>query len=104
MKSTRSTGRDARMVTALAGIQAVISEHYPDATFEISEGDDPRGLYLLVTVDVEDTDDVAALYSEQLLDLQVEQRLSVYVLPVRPIERVFRELRDRQAIPPAKVG
>lgn len=92
------------MTAALAGIQTLIREHYPDATFDLSEGDDPSGLYLLATVDVEDTDDVAALYSEQLLDLQVEQGLSVYVLPLRPVERVYRELRDRELISSAKVG
>lgn len=98
MTSARSDSHDPciEAEAALFEIQRLISARYPDATFEISEGDDPEGLYLLATVDVEDTDEVAALYTERLLDFQVEHRLPVYVLPVRPTARVSSELSRRQ--------
>lgn len=97
MTFTRFDSQDSQVEAkaALFALQRLISARHPDATFEISEGDDPEGLYLLATVDVEDTDEVAALYTEQLLDFQVEKRLPVYVLPVRPMARVASDLSSR---------
>ncbi len=39
-------------------------------------------------VDVDDINDVLDVYIDRLVDLQVEGQLPVYVVPVRPPERV----------------
>jgi hypothetical protein len=70
-----------------------VAERYPDAVFSVSSGDDPEGTYITATVDVADTDEVFDVVVERLLEMQVEEGLSVYVLPVRPVERVVAELR-----------
>ena len=51
----------------------------------------------MVTVDVEDTDEVYEVVAERLLELQVEEGLRLYVTPIRPVERVVAELRAREA-------
>jgi hypothetical protein len=45
-------------------------------------------MYVLATVDVEDTDVVVEVYIDRLLDLQIDEGLAVYVVPVRPLARV----------------
>ncbi len=92
---------DPQIRQALADLRDLISERYPAATFNVERGEDPEGIYLVATVDVEDTDEVAALYTERLLDLQVEGELPVHVLPIRPLDRVIREIREQRALPVA---
>ncbi|MDQ3780169.1 MAG: hypothetical protein M3354_06465 [Chloroflexota bacterium] len=85
---------------ALSKIQARISEHFPQATFAVEEGFDPKGIYLVVTVDVADTDEVTDLVGDRLVDLQVEAGLPIYLAPLRPIERVVADLRAREVREP----
>jgi H2-forming N5,N10-methylenetetrahydromethanopterin dehydrogenase-like enzyme len=76
------------MQAAIEEIQRLIQQHYPEATFQVEPGDDPTGMYILATVDVEDTDVVVEVYIERLLELQIDEGLAVYVVPVRPLARV----------------
>lgn len=82
---------------ALGELQGVIADHFPTATFEGAEGTDPLGILLDVTVDLEDTIEVTDLVGDRFLDLHVEERLPIYVIPSRPVERTLAELRARQA-------
>ncbi|CAN5752027.1 hypothetical protein BH20CHL1_BH20CHL1_07890 [soil metagenome] len=50
-------------------------------------GEEPVGIYLTAIVDVEGIDEVFDLYIDRLVDLQVEERLPLYLNPVRPLER-----------------
>lgn len=88
-----------RLDAAVAEIQERILSRYPEATFEVAPGQDPDGLYLTATVDVDDTDEVFDLIVERLLEMQVEEGMPLYVLPIRPIERVIAELRADQEAP-----
>lgn len=85
---------DPRIQKALTELERLIHGRYPAATFEVSEGEDPEGIYLRATVDVEDTDEVMDTIIDHLLEIQVEERLPVYVIPVRPLKRVLEELRQ----------
>jgi hypothetical protein len=73
---------------AIGEFQRLIQPHSPEATFQLEPGDDPTGMYVLATVDVEDTDAVVEVYIDRLLDLQIDEGLAVYVVPVRPLARV----------------
>jgi hypothetical protein len=65
---------------------------------------EPEGIYLITTVDIADTGDVIAVVGDRLVELQVDEGLPVYVTPLRPIERVIAELRNRKtATPPASL-
>jgi HEPN domain len=77
-----------RMQAAIEELQRLIQRHYPEATFQVEPGDDPTGIYVLATVDVEDTDVVVEVYIDRLLELQIDEGLAVYVVPVRPLARV----------------
>src|SRR3954470_195660 len=88
--------RDPRIDAAVVELQQMILDHYPDATFTVEPGEDPPGTYITATVDVDDLDEVFDVVVKRLLDMQVEERLSVYVLIVNPIERVIAELHVRK--------
>jgi H2-forming N5,N10-methylenetetrahydromethanopterin dehydrogenase-like enzyme len=78
-----------RLQVAVAELQSLILQAYPTATFEIVQGTDPEGTYVIATVDVEDTEVVVDVYIERLLELQIDAGLPVYVVPVRPLARVL---------------
>lgn len=84
MYRMRKSKRKQCCLDALAEMQAMIQERYPEATFYVAEGDDPPGSYLHPVVDVEDVVDVIDVVRDQLYDYQVEQRLPIYIFPRRP--------------------
>jgi hypothetical protein len=88
MKAERIDPDAHRIQMAVAELQALIQQHYPAATFQVTQGEDPIGTYVIATVDVEDTDAVVDVYIDRLLELQLDDGLPVYVVPVRPLERI----------------
>ncbi len=93
MSNEQEQYSDPRIASAVAELTGTIRARYPGASFAVAPGEDPDGLYVTATVDVADTDEVFDAVVGRLLELQVEEGLPVYVLPVRPIERVVAELR-----------
>ena len=87
-----------RMEEAVQELEGIITKRFPQATFVVEEGSDPKGIYLVTTVDIADTDEVIDLVGDRLLELQVEEGLPIYVTPLRPIERVVAQLREREAV------
>ncbi|MGE0541573.1 MAG: hypothetical protein AB7R89_15470 [Dehalococcoidia bacterium] len=87
--------RNKEVQAALAELKTLILARFPDAIFHVYKGDEPCGIYLEATVDVEDTDEVIDTFIDRLVDMQVEERLPVYVVPVQPVERVL-ELMERR--------
>ncbi|HTE86223.1 MAG TPA: hypothetical protein VK821_15980 [Dehalococcoidia bacterium] len=65
----------------------MIASRWPAASFAVSRGEDPEGLYLDATVDLDDPDEVMDLVVDRLLRLQVNERLPVHVVPLRTPER-----------------
>ena len=93
-----------RMQEAVEELKQLITARFPQATFVIEEGFDPEGVYLVTTVDIADTDEIIAVVGDRLVELQVDEDLPLYVTPLRPIERVIAELRNREsATPPASL-
>ena len=94
-----------RMQEAIEELKRLITERFPDASFVVEEGFDPEGIYLIPTVDITDTDDVIAVVGDRLVDLQVDEGLPLYVTPLRPLDRVIAELRNREtATPPVSLS
>jgi hypothetical protein len=50
----------------------------------------------VTTVDIADTDEVIDVVGDRVLALQVDEGLPIYVTPLRPIQRVIAELRERE--------
>jgi hypothetical protein len=100
MRSNAQVSLTPRVAEALQDLQRLITVRFPQATFLVEEGSDPEGIYLITTVDIADTDEVIEVVGNRLLELQVEEGLPVYVTPLRPLERVLAELREREAAMP----
>jgi hypothetical protein len=86
-----------RLEEAVQELKGMITQRFPQAAFVVEEGADPQGIYLVTTVDIADTDEVIDLVGDRLVELQVDAGLPVYVTPLRPIERVTAQLREREA-------
>jgi hypothetical protein len=97
MSPERHVHLTPRMEEALHELQRLITARFPQAAFAVEKGFDPEGIYLVTTVDIADTDEVTALVGDRLVELQVDEGLPVYVTPLRPIERVVAQLREREA-------
>lgn len=74
---------DPRVQHALADLKEIIHARYPEASFDVARHTDPAGIYLRVIVD-DDLDTVLDVVMDRLFHAQVEERLPVHVLPIRP--------------------
>jgi len=78
---------------ALDELRELIHRRYPTATFTVARGEDPEGFYLKATVDLDDVDEVIdEELLDRLFDIQVEQSLPVYVIPLQPLRRVLESM------------
>ena len=77
---------DERIQQGIAELQGIIRNHFAEAAFAVFQG-----VYMRVTVDVEDTDEVVDVFLDRLLQLQVEEELPLYVIPVRPASRSLEQ-------------
>jgi hypothetical protein len=80
--------RQERMEAAISEIQQLISAKFPNTSYTTAHQDDPAGIQLIATVDTEDTDAVVNCFIDRLLELQVDDGLPLYVIPIRPARRV----------------
>lgn len=86
---------DPEMQAAVAELQELIRSHYPSTTFTVGAAEDSDGVYMRAIVDVDDTDEVTEVFIDRMIDLQVEDGLPIYVVPVRTPERIAA-LRQQQ--------
>jgi hypothetical protein len=101
MTLTSHVTMSRRMVEAVAELKALIRGRYPEATFEIRQAEDPEGAYLIAMVDVDDRGEVIDLFLDRLVDLQVEEGLPLFVVPVRTPARTAAILAQAPPIPGA---
>jgi len=93
MSVERTDNYAVRVRHAVDELQGMITERYPTASFEVAQGEDPSGTYVTATVDIDDPDEVLDLVMDRMLDVQIDEGLSVYVVPVRPLERILQDLQ-----------
>jgi hypothetical protein len=103
MKTENHVRLTPRLQKALDELKGLITAHFSQAAFVVEEGFDPEGVYLVTTVDIDDTDEVISVVGDRLVELQVDEGLPVYVTPLRPMERVVAELRKREASTPQAI-
>ena len=92
MIANRVPATDPQIDAAIAELQQLISARFPDAVFAVAPGEDPGSVHLVATVDVEDTEEVIDVVIDRLVSLHVDERVPVYVVAVRPLERVVAML------------
>ncbi|SRR6266496_1873766 len=87
---------DERVQAAIAELQSTIASRYPTATFSVSRGhDEPENIHLTVVADVDDTDEVLDFVIDRVVELQVDERIPVHVIPVRTPERILAAMSAR---------
>ncbi len=85
----------SRLNEAIAELRGLITECFPQTSFAVFEGDDPAGLYLEATADLEDCEELLEPVRDRLVELHVDERLPVYVLTARPLARIIAEHSTR---------
>lgn len=77
-----------RMQAAIEELKDLVRQRYPDATFRVTQSpEDSETILLKPVVDVDDRDQVLALVLDRLGDLQSEEHLPLFVVPLRPPAR-----------------
>lgn len=100
MSSEQPAILDERTQMAVRELEETIRKRYPGATFDIAHAeDDPTSIHLVTTVDADDLDDVGDLVVDRVVELQVDERIPLHVIPIRPIDRVLAELHSRPEHP-----
>lgn len=99
MSREHHTPQDPPIQQAVAELQELIRSRYPNAQFAVATGEDPEGVYLMATVDTDDLTTVLETVRDRLVELQVDRALPLYLVPVRPMQRVLAELQKRYPHP-----
>jgi hypothetical protein len=99
---------DQRWQSTVKELEDLGRQHYPETSFANEPGfDDPETTHIVATVDLDDPDEVVDLVIDRMLELQLDEGIPVYVIPIRTPERVaklskqLREERLRPSFPPA---
>ena len=82
---------------ALNELWALISNRYPDAEFATTRGVEPPAVYLDATVDVDDTHALYDVVGDRLLEMQVDEDLSINVRVEWPEARLRAHLTEQVA-------
>jgi len=73
------------MQQAIDELKDMIQGRYPAARFRVDRSpDDPGIMHLVVVVDIEDTDAVMDVVVDRMMELQIDDHLPLFVVPVRP--------------------
>ncbi len=97
MTPEQSPSLDRRTRQAISELQGAIARRYPTASFEVSRAtDDPASIHLVAVVDVDDPDEVADLVVDRVVELQVDERIPIHVIPLRTPERVTAAREERR--------
>jgi hypothetical protein len=88
---------DPRRQQAVMELTEMVKQHYPTASFEIGPSEeDPDVTHITASVDIDDPEEVTDLTIERELELQIEEGIPVYVIPIRTPERVAALLRQQR--------
>src|SRR3954452_24647858 len=100
MKNEHALLGDPRIREAVEELRTLIASRYPGTEFEVfvrdDPSDDPKGVRLRATVDIEDLDEGMDTVVDALYDIRVERGLPVYIVTQQPLSRVAEQLRARE--------
>lgn len=83
MTTTSNIHSDPKMAAAIAEMTELIRTSYPDTTFVVDVEESQETAYVTAIVDVDDPDEVVDCFIDRVLTLQVEEGLSLHVIPIR---------------------
>jgi hypothetical protein len=107
MTLSQTLALDPKMQAAVDELQDLIRQRHPEAQFRVSR--DPEGseaIHLIAVLNVDDTDLVVDEFIDRMMQLQIDEQLPLFVIPVRTPEReiALREAaqaQKRAAVPTA---
>ena len=88
MMTASASGVDERVDEAVRDLQHRIASRFPDAIFHLEPGESPDSVYLVATVDIDDTEEVIDVVIDRLVDLHGEDYVPVHLVVLRTPERV----------------
>jgi hypothetical protein len=86
-----------RLLEASTELETLLRAAYPDASFSRLWLDDPEGMHLRVIVAVDDPEEVFDLVCDRLLHFQIEEGLPLYLVPLRPMGEVLKQLHSKSS-------
>lgn len=101
MTQDQLSTEDAAVKAAITELKSLVLQRFPDAQFSVVYRDDPPGMRLRVIIDSADvqSDDVMDVVVDKLFEVQVEQGLPVYVIPVQPLSRLPEQIHNASMRP-----
>jgi hypothetical protein len=85
---------DPRIRGAIDEVRRAILARYPSALFSVEHGhDEPENIHLITTVDLDDPDEVVDLVLDRLIELEVDERIPLYVIALPTPERILAEMK-----------
>jgi hypothetical protein len=96
MTTTSELLADPKVQAAIAELQQMILAQFPTTEFTVGEASDPEGVLVRAIVDVDDPDEVTNVIIDRMVDIQVDDHLPIYVVPLRTPAR-DAALRAQQA-------
>ena len=73
---------DEKTQKAIDEMKRMIQATYPEASFRAYLGEDPAGVYLNAYTNAEDDFLVLDLISDRLIDLNIDEGVKLYVIPL----------------------
>lgn len=107
MSTAQDSPSEERIQAALHELQAILLQHYPEATFRVGRGeDDPEAIHLFATVDADDTDVVLDCVVDRMMEIQIEDGMPIFIIPLPTAERAAALRRDyaRRELPPMPIA
>lgn len=85
-------------------LKGLILARHPEATFDVRPGgDDPTAIFLEACVDLDDPFEVTDEIIDRIVDIQIDEEIPLYVLPLRTPERELAH-RSRTAVGRPRYG
>ncbi len=81
----RTTLNNKRVWELVAEVEEILKARYPDAEFEVYEGEDPQGVYIEVYTSKGDDDalEVIRTVSERTTDILLDEGYFINAVPLR---------------------
>ncbi|HUG13380.1 MAG TPA: hypothetical protein VMM78_00065 [Thermomicrobiales bacterium] len=87
---------------AVAELKRLVLQYYPDARFRVECGiDDPKAIHLVAIMDFEDTFDVLDRVSDRVMEIQIDDGVPIFVIPLRPNDRTLAMMSEAHPLPEA---
>jgi hypothetical protein len=88
------------MKDAVTELEGLIRDRYPDAAFRVVRSpDEGRAIHLLTTVALVDLEEVMDVVVDRMMQLQIEDKLPLQVVPVRPRQLTEKLVREQRLQP-----